>query len=117
MIESETIEKMLKWARKSYNAAKDQEEQDQRLEDLFEIAQLTVIQPLSEKQLQSLTLDCVENDWQNILWCIVRYNYPSTDELVNLHTLTDKQWIHDIVAEHVADYPERHAAFEEKLGK
>jgi hypothetical protein len=97
-----TVEKMLKWARRSHEKAKDEDEEYWRRIFVFDLAHLTVIEQLdSPEEAFKLATLCVGNDWPNIFWSIVRYTPWTSRDLAIVYTSTDKLWVHKIITKHL----------------
>ena len=99
-----TVEKMLKRARKSHKAAKDEDEEYTRRRFVFDLALLIVVDHLdSQEKTWGLATLCVADDWQNILWSVIRYTPWTSHELATLRTSTDKNWVHSLISAHLRD--------------
>lgn len=97
-----TVEKMLESARETHENAKNDDEEYWWRSFVFDLVQLTVIEHLdSPDQAFKLASLCVENDWKNILWSIVRYTPWTSRELAIVYTSTDKGWVHTIITKHL----------------
>lgn len=117
-ISLETVEKMFKWARRAVTKAKDDEKND-RTVFVFELAERTIVDRFETGSDQlDAARQCVEEDWKNLLWALLRYGLWTSDDLATLYVSAKTGWLRQLVFDHLeAQDGQALARFKQALSK